>query len=475
MTGRLLILDAVPTNRIVLKVKLSAAFYHVMQASTLSEAQLLIGRNRPDLILIGSSGTSLFGALAQCKALHDLSSNARIPILMIAEQVTDGLRNAALRAGADHVFAKPVDESVLLARIRALLRQHEGADELALRTRTSPALGFSETKQTPFEATSRVVVATAETQVALSWATRLKALVPYHLSPKPMREALRGVEAHSVPDCFVIGLSASQPQEGLRLLAEIRARTATRKCGVLVLVPREAETSQIDALDLGASDVMCDGFDPEEMALRLDRILSRKRFRDGMRRNLREGLEAAVTDPLTGLYNRRFALPHLERVAEFSRRSQSNFSVMVADLDHFKAINDRYGHSAGDAVLECVAKRLRSGLRPVDLLARIGGEEFLIVQPATGREEALDTAARLCRLIGDAPVTIKKKDLRLPVTISIGVAMACDLDPTEGARGAALIEAADHALYRAKETGRNQVLLTPPAEGAWPKAAIGSQ
>ena len=463
MPGKILILDSVPTNRIVLKVKLSAAFYQVVQASTLKDAQLLIRRGTPDLILIGTTAPDDGDGLALCRALKQAVPSAPIPVLMMTDDASRAFRKEALAAGADHVFCKPVDESALLTRIRALLRLREGEEDVALQHRTTQALGFAES-QAGFEGPARILFATPDSRTGLTWRNRLKPLAPYHMDHKPIGEALRGIGRLSSPDTFVIALDDQAPEDGLRLLAEIRARAATRNSGVLVVLPPGSNRAEVDALDLGASDVMEDGFDAEEMSLRLASIIKRKRFRDGLRQNLREGLEAAVTDPLTGLYNRRYALPHLERLAEFGGHGNREFAVMVADLDHFKTINDRYGHAAGDAVLVSVAERLRKCLRPVDLLARIGGEEFLIVLPAITRKAASDTAAELCRLIGETPVTLKKKDLQIPVTVSIGVAVAGDhFDATENS-GAALLEEADRALYRAKSTGRNQILLTGPGK-----------
>lgn len=461
MPGKILILDNVPTNRIVLKVKLSSAFYQVVQASTLTEALLLIRRSMPDLILIGTAAAGEGGALKNCAALKKATPGTEIPVLMISDDGSGAFRRQALAAGADHVFSKPVEEAPLLARIRALLRLREVENDLSFSDRNSLVTGLAETAQASFEGPTNVLFATPDVRTAISWRSRLKPLVPYGLSHKPLRETLQGIGHIDAPDSFVIALDASAPEEGLRLLAEIRARPATRNSVVLVVLPEGHGESQVNALDLGASDVMVDGFNAEEMALRLATIIKRKRFHDRLRKNLREGLEAAVTDPLTGLHNRRFAIPHLERLAEFSRRGKRDFAVMVADLDHFKTINDRFGHAVGDAVLIDVAARLRSALRPVDMLARIGGEEFLIVLPATGREAARRKAAELCQLIGETPVPINKKDLHVPVTISIGVAMARDCSKYADASGTTLLEEADAALYRAKSTGRNQILVNP--------------
>ncbi len=221
------------------------------------------------------------------------------------------------------------------------------------------------------------------------------------------------------------------------------------------------------ALDLGADDLMTDGFEKNEMALRIKALMRRKRIADQLRATVRTGLKAAVSDPLTGLHNRRYAMPHLDRVAQHSAATGRSFAVMVADLDHFKQINDVYGHASGDAVLVEAARRLRENLRGVDMLARIGGEEFLIVMPATPFSEARVAASRLCRKIGGEGFKVPGSNDAVHVTISIGVTMGGSGksrgSPSEIPTAHALLDAADKALYEAKMHGRNQVNLARPA------------
>ena len=178
----------------------------------------------------------------------------------------------------------------------------------------------------------------------------------------------------------------------------------------------------------------------------------------GMYAGLAGGLLAA-TDPLTGLYNRRYAMARLTDVERDAQGSGRAFAVVLADLDHFKAINDTYGHAAGDAVLKEVARRLKDNLRGADLVARYGGEEFLMVLPETDLDRAEPLARRLCALIGQTPFALPGRKAPIPVTMSIGVAVGGSDKNRARETLEALIERADTALYGAKAHGRNQVTV----------------
>ncbi|MEO0381111.1 MAG: diguanylate cyclase, partial [Pseudomonadota bacterium] len=201
--------------------------------------------------------------------------------------------------------------------------------------------------------------------------------------------------------------------------------------------------------------------------VRLETLMARKRMSDALRDTVRSGIEAAVIDPLTGLHNRRYAMPHLARIAERAHKSKKPFAVMVADMDYFKQINDTHGHAAGDAVLIETAQRLRQNLRSVDLVARIGGEEFLIVMPGAALSNARKAAQRLCHMIRDTPFDIPGVDAQsIAATISIGLTV-CDptLKPAPNLpmTAEALLDRADKALYEAKAEGRDRVTLVRPA------------
>jgi two-component system cell cycle response regulator len=224
------------------------------------------------------------------------------------------------------------------------------------------------------------------------------------------------------------------------------------------MLPAGARDLAAMALDLGASDLIEAGADASEVALRLRIQCSRKYQADRLRDSLESRLRLAMVDPLTGLHNRRYAMAHLGRIAERATLSGQSFAVMILDLDRFKSINDTHGHAAGDAVLIEVAARLGEVLRPSDLLARIGGEEFLVVLPEADLARASTVAERLRRIIGETPVPLPHDGKAIPVTSSIGLAIG-NAPTTAGLGVDALMHSADMALLYAKQDGRNQVIV----------------
>nr|WP_319949260.1 diguanylate cyclase [uncultured Shimia sp.] len=462
MPGTILILDPLPTNRIVLKVKLSSAFYKVIQAASLQEAIPLIQQENPDLVILSAEMPDDAG-FEICKHLKSTIAETT-PIMMLSSALTRELRMRALSEGADDALAKPVNDPIFLARIRSLMRNREATEELRLRDQTERVFGFAETSNS-FAKQAQILFATPDAATGLQWRTKLKPLVPFAMHHLKLGDALQRMSKTPPPDAFVIALDPASPESGLRLLAEIRARATTRRAGVLIILGQDQQDHIVDALDLGANDVLTDGFHPEEAALRLSTIVQRKRLADRLRQNVQDGLQAAVTDPLTGLYNRRYALPHLARIAAHAHRTHQDFAVMIADIDHFKSVNDRFGHAAGDRVLTEVAKRLRQCLRPVDLLARIGGEEFLIVMPVSTRAAAAQVSSDICAHVSRTPIHISEPAAHVQMTVSIGVVMGNDCAVHSDDAAAKLLEYADKALYDAKSDGRNQAAFqTVPPE-----------
>ncbi|MFC7703082.1 diguanylate cyclase [Plastorhodobacter daqingensis] len=452
MAGRILIVDDGATGRIILKMKLVAAFYDILQADSGGEALQIARGSLPDLILVEDTLADMT-ATALCAALRADPLTARIPLILFAAASDAGLRIRALEAGVDEVIVKPYDDSALLAQIRSALRTRQSRDELRQRVVPCDAMGLAETGN-DFAVRSRIALIAPHPQAALAWRRALAPYVDDDLLVIDRAHALS--ENEGAADLYLIAADLIRPGDGLQLISELRSRAASRHAAICIVLSARAHGLAAMALDLGADALVPERFHPQELALRVQAQLRRKHEADRLRASVRQGLRLAATDPLTGLYNRRFALPQLARIEARARDTGRAFAVMVIDLDHFKDVNDTWGHAAGDAVLVALARRMRQILRPGDLLARVGGEEFLMAMPDTDLSEARGAAEGLRRMAEAAPVPLPGGG-SVRVTLSIGLAVGggCN-DPNDGE---GLMLRADRALLAAKSNGRNRVTI----------------
>ncbi len=261
-------------------------------------------------------------------------------------------------------------------------------------------------------------------------------------------EAWRALQGKDVPVLAILdwempGLS------GIEVCRKLRQKAVEPYVYVILLTANDRKEDVVEGLSAGADDYLRKPFDKQELEVRLR---AGRRITD-LQAELVSAREAqralASHDSLTGLWNRGAILGILEREHHRARREGKTFSALMVDLDHFKLVNDRYGHLAGDEALREVARRLASGIRPYDAVGRYGGEEFLVLLPECEHDAAIERADQIRLLVGSRPMTVEGRALTL--TASLGVATSDADDPEE------LLRAADEALYRAKSLGRNCV------------------
>ena len=458
MTGRILIVDTVPTNRIVLKVKMLAAHFNVDACGSCDDAEAAIAQQMPDLILINLSDP-VEDRHGFCRALKENPDTAAIAIISVGVADTSEARFAALDAGADDVLPRPINDALLLARIRSLLRVRHARQELVLRDGTSRALGFDD-PHNDFGATARIALISHHAVSSNLLAAKLNTGLCLPVMRLETTNAL-GKAIPCAPDLFVI--DATLEKDGgrglFRLISDLRCRAETRLSTLFVILPENEPDMAALVLDLGADDAVGQNISGPEMVVRAKALVRQKLLHDKLRNTVRDGLHAAVTDPLTGLYNRRYVNSHLVRLADQARLKQREFAVMMLDIDHFKMINDTYGHAAGDRVLIEIANRLRDNLRAIDLVARVGGEEFLVAMPNTDADQSHFAADRLRRLISARPFTIGTDFPPLQITMSVGVAVG-GLERLDRKQIDTMCNQADKALYVAKSAGRDTVSVS---------------
>ncbi len=451
--GTILVLDGTSTNRIMLKVQLTAAWYHVVQGEKLDGLAGLLKRTRPDLVLTAQSLPD--GTAADVKNLVAADPDlVDVPVVAIAAQNDRTARLKALADGLDDVLAPPFKDTLLLARVRSLLRARADTQELKVGSGSQP-IGFAE-PAADFNAPrkkARVAVLAQTSRTSALWHKALSDRTCHSLTAHTSSN-LQMLLSGPLPDAIVVEIGANASD--LNTLADLRSRGATRRTVLIGVLPPENAALASEALDRGVDAICLGGFCPEEVLLRLDNQIARKIRMDQMRASLHRGIAESWIDPLTGLHNRRYAMRAMDQIARKSSRVEQGFAVMLADLDHFKSINDRYGHDAGDFVLTEAGRRMERTVGSSGFVARIGGEEFLIGLPETTQASALSTARTLCDCIRQTPFALPGSLNRVPVTISIGLIATqpphSQREPLDG-----LIKSADTALYAAKRAGRNQV------------------
>lgn len=459
MSGRILIIDSVATNRVILKVKLLSAQYDVSAVPSIQQADAVMARERPDLIVINLGDTSE-DRHGFCKALRDDYNTGDIAILGVGTGNTPTARLAALDVGVKDILPHPIDETFLLARVRSMLRQKNLHSEIWVRDSAGRALGFEEDKAT-YDAPVRAHVLTSNTTIYPTFVRSVARLYAPNTQILPLDRHVPLNEQGIAPDIFVIdATSLSDPHETLfRLAADLRSRSYTRLATQLVVVAPGARDVAAIALDVGADDVVMANASEQELQMRCKQLHEQKRKQDRFHTQVKDGLQAAVKDPLTGLFNRRYADPYLKALAEKTHQSQQEFAVMMIDIDHFKSVNDTHGHPVGDAILVGISERLKENVRGIDLIARIGGEEFLVALPNTTREMAEVTADRLRSVVNESPFLVAGLADPLSISVSIGVAIGGEKHGTALPDMEDMCLMADTALYAAKSAGRNQVAV----------------
>lgn len=531
MTGRLLIADDLFASRLTLAGLFTGAYYEVLMAENAETALAMARRHRPDAMLI-SDHLGRNGAADLCRRLREDPQTADCLRLVMA-QGADAARTAHLfGAGADDVLPQGCSDLEMLARLRSLRRHGATMSELQMRgsgsgmaegmgpgtaqpgTMAARNIGLAEDAAV-FRVPARLALISGRLAEARLWARDLADALGPQISAPPV---VLGCDQDLPDNCDVIAVDGATmaTETCLRLVSSLVTAQSQKGVQLMLITPPEAQDLAAKALDLGVHAVVHSPFDAEDAAARVAALIRRKAMLDRLRKQLRNGMKSAMTDALTGLFNRRYILPFIDRLLTTPDQATKGgwigngaargdaaggvtgrLALLMVDLDHFKWINDSFGHAAGDQVLAAVGRAIQADLRPCDAAARIGGEEFVVVLPGCGAKVAAHAAEALRRRIEALDIPVQESAAPVKITASIGVAF-CE---TGGARGPqygavrdygeargpeldhhaaqALMTKADQALYRAKAAGRNQVLSDPqPAvmtgapTGTWDVAHI---
>jgi two-component system cell cycle response regulator len=451
MTARILVVDDIPSNVKLLEARLSAEYFDVVTATSGSEALAICERAECDVVLLDVMMPDMDG-FEVCRQLKSNPKTHPIPVVMVTALDQPSDRVTGLEAGADDFLTKPVSDVALIARVRSLSRLKLITDQLRMRAVTSRDIGIGSPEREAIADTGeggRVLMVDDRAASAERISAMLSTSHMVEVEADPGKALFRTAQGNF--DLVMVSLSLAD-FDGLRLCSQIRSLDRTRNVPILAITEADDNTRLARGLEIGVNDYLSRPIDKNELLARTRTQIRKKRYTERLRDDVQLSIELAITDPLTGLSNRRYLESHVGTLIEQAAARGKPLTVLLIDIDYFKSINDAYGHDAGDDVLREFAIRIKKSVRGIDLACRYGGEEFVVLMPETDMAVATMVAERLRRRIAGEPFPIQEGARRVEVTISIGLAT---LAPEEGAP--ALLKRADQALYRAKRDGRNRV------------------
>jgi two-component system cell cycle response regulator len=458
MSARVLVVDDVPANVKLLEARLSAEYFDVVTANCGTQALEICQRAECDIVLLDVMMPDIDG-FEVCRRLKSDPRTHFIPVVMVTALDSPSDRVRGLDAGADDFLTKPVSDVVLIARVRSLTRLKMMTDELRMRAITSLEIGVQAPEREAIADTGKGGKILLVDDRPSSYERLAPVLTEEHsvdVEPNPAEALFHAAEGNY--DLLIVSLNLEN-YDGLRLCSQVRSLERTRSVPLLALSDADNNVQLMRGLEIGVNDYLLRPVDKNELLARSRTQIRRRRYTHYLRDSVQNSIEMAITDPLTGLHNRRYLESHIGTLAEQAASRGKPLALMILDIDFFKSVNDTYGHDAGDDVLREFATRIRKSIRGIDLAARYGGEEFVIVMPETDLHVAGIIAERLRRSIASEPFSIEKGTKRIEVTISVGISMLEEKNEPV----ADVLKRADQALYRAKHDGRNRVVVSAAA------------
>lgn len=455
MSARVLVVDDILPNVKLLEAKLTSEYYDVLTAMNGEEALKKVAEESPDIVLLDVMMPGMDG-FEVCARIKSTPESAHIPVVMVTAltDVQDKVRG--LESGADDFLSKPINDMALMARVRSLVRLKMSTDEWRMRENTANQLGVVDENATAMsESTEKANILVIEDKDFELRKIEETLDEDNHnvMAAESGAEAMELIASHDF-DVILVSLNLAD-EDGLRLCSHLKSNERSRSVPIMMLAADEDMKRISHGLEIGVNDYLIRPLERSELLARSRTQIRRKRFQERLRASFEVSLSMALTDSLTGLYNRRYLEVHLDKLLKKNQENNKSMAVMMIDIDHFKPVNDTYGHKAGDEALKIFSKRLMDNLRSFDLVARLGGEEFVVILPDISERRTYMVAERLRRAIQDALFEVGAPDGPIKVTTSIGAAI---IEPGEHTVQQVL-ERADKMVYDAKENGRNCVVF----------------
>lgn len=451
MTARVLVVDDIEANVRLLEARLMAEYFQVLTATNGRDALEICANGQCDIVLLDVMMPEMDG-IEVCKRLKNDPKTMHIPVVMVTALDQPEDKVAGLNAGADDFLTKPVNDLALLTRVKSLARLKMVTDELRLRATTGQEISLQElmSEKDIHGEKSKILIVDDRASSYEKIVQYLSADYYVTLITEP-KEALFKA-ADEAYDCALIS-STLEEFDALRLCSQLRSLERTRIMPILLVAEDSQDELIFRAMEMGVNDYVRRPVNKQELSARLKTQVRRKLYNVKLRDSVQHTIEMAVTDGLTGLNNRRYLDNHLPSMFEKAQGTNKPLSLVMCDIDHFKAVNDTHGHDVGDEVIQEFSRRIKKNVRNIDLACRFGGEEFVIVMPETDVTLAKIVAERIRTEIALHPFVVENGAKQISATVSLGIASIEDANDSPEK----LLKRADIALYQAKRAGRNVV------------------
>lgn len=451
MTATILVVDDLEQNVKLLEAKLKGEYYSVEIARNGVEALEILEQSKIDIILLDVMMPGMDG-FETCTKIKQNPKTRHIPVVMVTALTDIEDRIKGLEAGADEFLTKPINDTALFARVKSLARMKSVIDELTLRNKINKEFGEDLISIEEGFASSKILLIDDDLIQAKNIKNHLCSITNDVTITNDINEILKK-ESNNKIDLIIISCQAQG--DPLRIGVTLRSHAKCQHAVLMLLAQEEDMPTVIKGMDLGINDYFLYPVEKNELQARVRTQLRRKLYQDHLRKELEEKVNLSTKDGLTGVFNRRYFDVHIKQMVEKVQKTDQKISLLILDMDHFKDINDTYGHQAGDEVLKSLSSLLKQSVRVTDLIARYGGEEFMILISNAELATAAKIAEEIRKKISEHEFIIPNNESSIKKTTSIGVAEYAPGETIES-----FINRADEALYKAKEQGRNKVSVS---------------
>ena len=452
---KILIVDDEHLTVAMIERQLKIYSYDILSAYCGEDALEIAKTQLPDLIILDIMMPGIDG-FEVTRAIRADSNTADIPIILITALDSKEDRIRGINIGADDFLNKPIMFEELLARVRSLIRLRAFQEQVKVYKNIKqsfypPDCAIQSAPQSDDEELLLIIRQSDEPDPLIDqWIKETPFTI---IQPKNIEKAISLINNKFI-SVALIDNSISK-KDVHYLCQRVRSVPHQKNTQVILISASEDLNLYIEDDIQCPDDFIIKPFKAIELNARLKTMIKKKKRMDSMSNRFENALHAAMTDPLTTLYNKKYFFHFLEKEVQRVKRHKTPLSIMMIDIDNFKTINDQYGHLIGDIILKDTARLINNNIREVDMASRFGGEEFTVVLPYADEDGALVVGERLRSVIDNYIFDYPGSDVNYHITVSIGI-VSCQNDPGDANT---MIQIVDDMMYKSKQNGKNQITI----------------